>query len=375
MSKKVFISIVMALAGLPAYGVQSRELDIFHELEARVKNSKTVHDFLTKSKHMSERERRFLLSRIDPKQAMPRVEFNYGLKTAIRVEGLEIAFRDPGSGEILVNGSPYVFEKGSVMGSAVEIARLTRKSRKTSGLFFLWWVESAHAQWDSGVDTLCYGDLELTWRDLSSMGQGTAGYLPPLLVANLAEEYIERGMARVASPSCEEQARQLDALLRENRLAIKTLGCGADYRGTDRNLEFWIPEYDKEEEEYKTRNWNLDYKLMLAQEEDSKVTYAFSRHGLTEIRSPILNASECKTMKAGDPEFEKKKKEIEGFRKIFHYIGENRSCLKCPQELRRALENRDEPPTYIKTMANPPPMPPKRPANLSRPAPATRSRR
>lgn len=266
-------------------------------------------------------------------------------------------------GILLVNGRPIPFEKTeSRLDLAERIIQQTKKKPLNLADFF---VPNALAD-EAHIDKTCLGKWEFLHRSPYPMMNSPFGYVPYVFIANIALTGINNVVDYLAD--CKTQAKELSEILRAEKIAIKEIDCGAEEDGSDRSIEFFTPE--KEGKEYKIRSFNLNYAMGLAQEspeedENGKkkgdlTIYNFGADHLKEVRQLKVKENKyvCSSMEEGSSEFRKKKDDVERFRKIFYYIGQNNSCSACASEILKEVRT-PKAPDYL-AKSNPPVKVPKK---------------
>jgi hypothetical protein len=198
--------------------------------------------------------------------------------------------------------------------------------------------------------------------------KAVAGRATAALAGGVFVDWAAYKVEAYMAPSCDKQVEELRGILEQEKLALKSLDCEW-YDRTNltmaRDANGWLVDsgllkfdkssldqgkkinesYDKyvgiQDENRSIELWGqngrsekfwVDFTKGLAWTHPNAV-YIFGADDFKEVRAlvPGKNSSEVQRIskKTGDKGFENDKNYIEPYRKIFHYIGENRSCYKC----------------------------------------------
>ncbi len=172
--------------------------------------------------------------------------------------------------------------------------------------------------------------------------------LSPALLADYLATQAEAALAK----SCDKQMSELKALLEQQKMGVSELNCGEDPRGADRSIGFWIKGPDGKPMK---REFDFNYRLAMMQERNKEekddkddddehkvqpiVLYRFGLLGnnnLVEVRTLQMNeAGNLRRIdyKPSQPEFAKYRESITPISKIMTYIGQNRTCDKCYNQI------------------------------------------
>jgi hypothetical protein len=132
----------------------------------------------------------------------------------------------------------------------------------------------------------------------------------------------------LAAPSCTDQIRQLSKVLSANKLRLSEIDCSYHLRYSDRSVSF-VNQAGAVDKVY------ADWDVGMAWFNTNRV-YRFNSNELTEVRSTSSNKGFRKLV-AGSQEFDEEKAKIDPYRQVIKYLGDNKSCYKCEDELNSAL--------------------------------------
>lgn len=215
-------------------------------------------------------------------------------------------------------------------------------------------------------------ECEMCYLALGIPGAGIA------LGGGLTADYLLTKAESFLAKSCDRQMKELTQLLRETKLALSEMDCGETYRGSDREIGFWQANPKDPGGEPIKREFSYDYRASALQEnppEDDEdeapkkkkkssgdegseagkkaiVLYKFGIYGndsLKEVRVLADDArgrAQRKDYKPKDAEFRKYSKSIEPISKVMIYLGKNRTCDKCSDEIEALVVSK--PPDHVR---------------------------
>jgi hypothetical protein len=312
-------------------------------------------------------ERELLAKETNLPKTVPDLNLEFSGKTTVMKSGsftLEILNAE--TGEAKLNGQALQLSREESIQKLSE--KMMQLTKKTSSL--RWWLfetvaglfctaaEARGSGQSAHIEGACLGRTERFFNSIYPASNSLLGYAPAIYLSALAISGMRRAYAYGALSSCEKQIQELKSLLKEVKLGIKSIDCGSDESGSDASIEFWVPEKNpKNKKEFKSTTFNLDYSRSLAQEiieddEDddapkkkkrkpvTRDVFMFGRDNLQEVRSLYETPEgkfDCKAKKEGEPGFDVIQKKVEPFRRVFHYLGSNETCLKCEKEVEREL--------------------------------------
>lgn len=352
-----------AQAALPSKPALRKKIDGY-VLEAR--NSKSTRDWLTHTRLISSMDREALLGLPDLPEQMPEIKRRFNdSELRITVDGITADFQNAAHGEVTINGEKLVVtERLSLPETLKRIDQLLAKKRFTLNLLPRW-ISPPRAEAEAIHRTCLRSVYELSYRSPTALMESNFGFVGRIFVASLVVSAVD--VVGNVFANCKAQVKDMQKILRENNIGIKEIDCGSDKTGVDRGLEFWIPERDRKNA-FKTRKFNLDYSISVAQEAFEKdeekpehkaqPLYVFGSSELEEVRIDQENKAEnayyCENVRPGRPKFEEMKKDIEPFRKIFEYIGNHNSCGSCASEMLRGLRTPKAPTYFPPELIGPP---------------------
>ncbi|MGZ3692706.1 MAG: hypothetical protein ACXWQO_00435 [Bdellovibrionota bacterium] len=338
----------------------SSRTEVRRQLESHVadaKKAKNVKEWISSARMFSSVDKGILLELPNLPQDMPTIKRRFNdSELVITVDGIDADFANAGKGELLLNGEKIFFDKSRSLADTFQIiSRHLDKSKRTTSIFSRW-LSTPLAQAEAIKPTCIESKYEFMMRSPTALLESNFGYVGRLFVAGLVVSAVDAVTGVFAN--CEAQIADIKKILVDNKLGIKGIDCGSDAAGTDRNLEFWIPEAD-EKGVFKTRTFNLDFALALAQEgnkddeeEEHSVKknpelYIFGTSDLQEVRTRKVNVATnayyCESSKPGSEQFEKYKQDIEPFRKVFEYVGGHNTCNSCFPKMLRDLRTPNAP--------------------------------
>jgi hypothetical protein len=309
----------------------------------------TVRDWISAAHLFSKLDRDALLTAPRLPEKMPTITRRFNdRELVISVDGLTADFQNIHQGELMLNGEKIYFQSRVDLATAYQLIDRHLRRKQTS----LWprWLSPAPAEAEAIHPTCISSKYEFMFRSPANLLESNFGYAGRLFAASLVVSTLN--IATGVFAHCGSQIEEMRKILREGNIGIKSIDCGSDATGSDRSIEFWVPEPD-EKGHYKTRSFNLDYTLLVAQDaykedEDEEVAknkepalYVFGTTDLQEVRARKVNAEKneyyCDSAFPGSEKFAKYKKEIEPYRKIFQYIGDFNSCYSCYHQMLRKL--------------------------------------
>lgn len=280
-------------------------------------------------------------------------------------------------GKLLYEGIPVpVSRKDTVFDLTVRLAEASKKknARATTWKNLSWFIAEARA--DESLRRGCATKDLFTWYDVANS---------PFMFSKLI--WVPSAVSAVLRwggnqfRSCDTQIRELQEILRKDKIALKSLNCGSNQWGNDRKMEFWQAEKGADGKQ-RTRTFSLDYTNAFAMEmpvgegersdgkgaaeerAPDKKMYVFRPDSLREVRilrdkgEDFYGACDVLNEQSKGQEFVAFRNElsdIEKYRKVFFYVGENNTCTACPLVETRIVSPR--PPGYLKAAVAPPPMP------------------
>jgi DNA-directed RNA polymerase subunit RPC12/RpoP len=325
--------------------------DVRKKLEAftrEAKQSKNVKEWLATTHLFSRLDREALQEIPNLPAEMPTIKRRFNdAELVITVDGITADFDKANKGEIILNGEKLFFEKRASLADV--FAMINERLEKKNHVFRILpnWFSPQFAKAEAIKPTCLESKYEFSTRSPTALLESNFGYIGRLFVAGIAVSTID--VVTGLTANCDVHVADMKKILEENKIGLKSIDCGSDSSGRDRQLEFWVPETN-DKGEYKTRTFDLDYTLLVAQEghkddeEDSKKAqssepklYVFGSSELQEVRTRKINYQNntyyCDNVTRGMDKFPEKEKDIEPFRKIFQYIGDYNSCRSCNSKL------------------------------------------
>jgi hypothetical protein len=371
----VFLGYGDALAATKPPSVRELVFRLAQEIEGAGKGN----EWLTERASLSPLERSLLKHdpRL-PRSPRPRIEVKQkGLKgVVLRVDGLEADFTSFSQGEVFINGKRYridsglgVYEFAAAISGTPYLANppIQGKTQSDRMLFSIPGIGLAFADPPQAITRGCASRDYFTYIDVVN---SPFGFAPPIWIS-AAVISITRWFGNQFR-SCDRHVEEIQELLRKNRIAIRSLGCGSDQWGTDREIEFWLDEIDASGKN-RTARFDLDYNNYFAVERDrdgestfqeqrsavarkpTQRLYVFSESTLKEVRVLEDKGSDflggCRSLRdvgrsaADRAAFARERDRMEKFRQIFAYIGRHNSCTACPSLETRVVSPR--PPSFF----------------------------
>jgi hypothetical protein len=363
MNSLLFLLIGFFLAA-PAEAKPSLE-----QLVVDLEKYSSTEDWIANYPHLSSLERKMLLGSPNLPAEIPSILIEkVGPRTYLVVEPLRVDVTQLSQGILFTGGRKIEFNRRQPLLHLA--AQLAQRPEQRAHLEFLLQLLTpvAHAE----MSDVCLGKYEFLLRSPYGILDSKAGYLPHLLIAGLGLGFLRTAVDSLRF--CETHVRDLNKILREKNLGIKEIDCGEEESGSDRSIEFWIPERD-EAGEFKTKKFNLDYSILVAHEEPEEEKeeegeeviretakgkgkekekekekakkpkkpkvenyFIFSTSGkLQEVRqlssNSIDNHYQCTSSKKGAPDFSSLAAIIKPFEGVMGYIGNYESCTACKKEL------------------------------------------
>jgi hypothetical protein len=313
--------------------------------------AKSMREWIDTAPGLSPYERAAL--RVDPRlgEELPKISVRTSgpSRVYVAVNGEEFDFSYLRQGKVLYRGKTIPVEKGMFLtdlAQAVALAMGPQKKKRSLSSLFL--PEAAFA------GSLMRGCRSKDLFTLPDIFESPLGYAPPIWISSALISVMRWGGDQLRD--CKAHIEDLRRLLTENKLAIKSMSCGDDEWGSDREMEFWTT--TKKDGEYQTEKYNLDYVNYFAEEmkddDTSERLYVFGQAHLKEIRvvpkSKADFQEDCKVLNSNSQgkdakEFAALRDKIEAYRKIFYYIGEYNSCTACREIETKIVSPR--PPSYL----------------------------
>jgi hypothetical protein len=375
--KKTFLSLAL-LFGFFANAAEAKiRILETQEIQTRIQKEyrkiqsfRSTEDWLKKSSHLSRFERAFLQRQNLNKLKMPELQLRFSKQeTTVIAEGIEIEFSRIGASMIRVNGKIVDIPARSSLFQIAKIIDAAAEKKQSSFPVILRSLALTHFFYPSSavageIDDQCIGDWEFMHRSPYSVLDSKLGYLGKLLLSGIVMGFVQP--VRKVFTNCENQVRELKALLEAQKIGLKAIDCGSEDSGRDRSLEFWIPERNAQGA-FKTKTFHLDYAQWLAQEKTEESEnkkkkkeepiYVFGMSALQEVRMEQADAEknqyQCTSIKPGNPRFAELRDGVEPYRKIFEYLGSRNSCESCRREISLHVRTPAAPAYFPAAPANP----------------------
>lgn len=370
MFRLIFASL-MFLAADPVSAAMPTRADVRHKvdrfvLEARASNN--ARDWIAKTHLFSKLDKEALLSVEQLPEKMPSIirRFNDDELT-IQIGNLSANFQNIAKGELLLNGEKIHLQSRLDLASAFQL--IDQKMNPRSSHRWPRWLYPELAGAEAIRPTCISSRWEFMLRSPTALLESNFGFVGKLFAAGIVVSTFN--VATGVFANCDAQISEMQKILEKSKIGLKAIDCGSEAGGSDRNIDFWVPETD-EKGAFKTRSFNLDYTQLLAQdslkEEDEEdgakpirkkdpALYVFSPFNseLQEIRvrktDDKKNRYFCETLAPGTPDFAKVQDDIEPFRKIFEYIGSHNSCYACFNQMSLKLRTPNAPAYFPKLKA------------------------
>lgn len=360
-----FASSLAGLAAVPTKApIRAEVREKITGFVAEARKNQTVREWIESTRLFSRIDKASLLRLPKLSEKMPEIKRRFNdAELVITVDGITADFANAGKGEVILNGEKIFFgERATLLETLQRIDG--RLKKKTALRLFPSWLAPPLAQAEALQLTCIESKFEFMFRSPTALLESNFGYVGKLFVSGLVVASVN--IVGNVLAHCDSQVEEMQQILRENTIGIKAIDCGSDATGFDRSIEFWVPERD-EKGKFKTRTFNLDYTLLMAQEakkdkeekdEEEEETpkkkhekggelYIFGGTDLHEVRVEKANAAtnkyECETAYRGTERFDSFEKDIEPFRKIFHYVGEFNSCSSCASKMLLKLRTPEAP--------------------------------
>ncbi len=370
----VLLIFIFSLAGLFASAHEDSrppldeayEAKWVHEFIKKAEQSKNIGDLVRHLGSVQSRDAFQLSQIIDPHHPLP--QMTYRDHSIFFDKNVELKIVSLSSYQFRINGHSFKYDpKQSLLANAQKINLAMRRRSSVKMLWPLGLGESLSAAnkkaEDSGDDDdddddddskneLFFDKYEPYTRDPLKVGDDSVIGWVFISPALLADFIATKGESFFAT-DCPQQVSEINKILEDNKLGIRSLYCGSEYRGTDRKITFWVPKGKGQKPDKKV--FLLDFRAGTLHEEDSNRMMLFGYDHLEEIRDIKYN-QEGHAYRVdyhpNSPEFEKAKSEIERFRKVLFYMGVNRSCDKCPKALKQQVATKLPPPSLMTPVSN-----------------------
>lgn len=344
------------------------------------RKARTPAEWIEKAPGLSNLEREALREDANfLKGRMPKFELDLpgANRALLTIDGATYDLSYVRKGKLLYEGKEFpVSRRDSVFGLAQRLAEKQKeRAPKVSFATDLEWL-IASAQADESLRRGCATKDLFTWYDVAS---GPIAFAPQVWIPAAVSALLR--FAGNQARNCDTQISEIQALLRRERIALKSVFCGSNHWGNDRKMEFWLPQKDAKGKN-RTRTFSLDYTNAFAMEiaepqegaptgrMPDKKMYVFNPEDVREVRilrdkgEDFYGACDVIGARSKDlgawVDFALEVGEIERYRKLFYYVSMNETCTACPLVETRIVSPRA--PAFIEKL-------PKIPALPSTPAP------
>jgi hypothetical protein len=268
-------------------------------------------------------------------------------RALLTVDGVTYDLSYVRKGKLLHGGKEIpVSRRDSVFGLAQRLADKQKvdAAKLSFATDFDWLMASARA--DESLRRGCATKDLFTWYDVAT---GPVAFAPQVWIPAAVSALLR--FAGNQARNCETQISEIQALLRRERIALKSVFCGSNHWGNDRKMEFWLSQKDAKGKN-RTRTFSLDYTNAFAMEiaepqegapagrVPDKKMYVFNPENVREVRilrdkgEDFYGACDVVGARSKDlgawVEFAIEADEIERYRKLFYYVSVNETCTACP---------------------------------------------
>lgn len=313
------------------------------EFANQYKSSKNYGELILKSGSFTAVDLQMLKQVTDLSKPLPKMTFANGTFTfdnKLSVKVVSLRHRN-----FSINGRNFVYDsKKSLAYNIGKIDELL-KQKKTSMYDFF--IQPAYAE-------KLNSDLYSFWESLSP---GHASMVSAGIQVGMKSTGLMGSMASLAvipvhgmvtktealfAPSCKNQVSDLKGILEQNNIALAGIDCDGVMRDfdstgtTSKTVSFWTAEGTKKE-------FNADWVNGIVWDDPNRI-YIFNSEELTEYReinksyTPAdKNSKKVLSYEKGTNQYETARQKVEAYRRVFKYLGDNRSCYKCQDEIRSGL--------------------------------------
>lgn len=301
------------------------------------KKSATLQELVANLRSFDKIDREFLRAAYPGQTELPKVTLSgdtvrFGTKTTLKIVDLA-------SQKFELNGKPVRYD--STKSFASNVYSWSKLETKKVG----WGDLLLPPAFATGPNPLLFGVMENTTSTGGLVVVGALGLFG--LGAGLSTVAVHNVLMagyEVAAPSCKTQVQELKTILSNSqpKIALSGIDCNGEikklWKDEDKSVSFWT---ESGEKKFKT-DWNKS----MAWDSEKRV-FIFDQESLKDYRE-LDGEPTIKNYQATSPNIAAARKEIEPYRKVFHYFGKNSSCSKCHSEIQNEVVAKSAP-SFVRT--------------------------